>query len=78
MDEYENLKRKGFIGFAQKYLSKFKSKSHDLIDINVYTKLVELDSRLGTKASDQLLWCLNFTSRSDIIKVKIIVVIHNL
>ena len=73
LNEYEELKKKRFVGFAAKYLNKVKSKLHDEIDIQVYTKLVQLDSRLGTTASEQLRWCLEFTSRSDIIKVKIIV-----
>ena len=46
-----------------------ESKSNDKINKEVYTKLVELDTRLGRKASEQLLWCLYFTTRSDIIKV---------
>ena len=47
-----------------------ESKSDDQIDIEVYTKLVQLDSRLGTTASEQLQWCLNNTpTLSDIIKV---------
>ena len=69
--EYEDLKKKKYVGFAARYLDNFESKSHDQIDIHVYTKLVELDSRLGTTASEQLRWCLEFTSRSDIIKVTI-------
>ena len=74
MTDYEWLKEKGFPGFATKYLQNFESKSHDQIDIHVYTKLAKLDSRLGTTASEQLDWCIGWTTRSDIIKVKIIVV----
>ena len=60
-------------GFAQRYLRECdrQSKSDDQIDIQVYTKLVQLDSRLGTTASEQLAKCLQFTTRSDIIKVLI-------
>ena len=71
MNEYEIVKKKGFVGFADKYLYQFKSKSQDQIDIHIYAKLVKLDTRLGTTASEQLRWCLEFTSRSDIIKVTI-------
>ena len=62
---------RNFVGFAHKYLYKFKfeSMSDDQIDIEVYAKLVKLDSRLGTTASEQLAKCLQFTTRSDIIKV---------
>ena len=47
-----------------------ESKSNDEIDKDVYAKLVELDTRLGTTASDQLFKCLYRTTRSDIIKVE--------
>ena len=40
-------------------------------NIAVYTKLTELDARLGTTASEQLFGCLLKTSRLDIIKVSI-------
>ena len=70
LTEYEELKRKGYVGFAHEYLQECeKSKSDDRIDIKVYTKRVQLDSKLGTTASEQLQWCLNYTSRSDVIKV---------
>ena len=80
MNEYESLRKKGLVGIAQFYLMRCieESKTDDGIDIQVYTKLIELDSRLGTTASEQLNLCLQLTTRSDIIKVKIIVVIHNL
>ena len=41
-----------------------------MIKKEVYTKLVELDTRLGKKASRQLYECLENTTRSDIIKVR--------
>ena len=46
-----------------------ESKSNDKINKEVYTKLVELETRLGKKASEQLYECLWNTTRSDIIKV---------
>ena len=57
--------------YANEYLERCnkESKSNDKINKEVYTKLVELDTRLGTKASKQLFWCLENTTRSDIIKV---------
>ena len=59
-----------FVGFASKYFERFdkESKSDREIDREIYSKL-QLDSRLGTKASDQLYKCLSRTTRSDIIKV---------
>ena len=68
----ELIIRSGFVGFANDYLERCnrESKSNDNINKEVYTKLVELDQRLGTKASDQLYECLKYTTRSDIIKVR--------
>ena len=73
MNEYESLRKKNLVGFAHLFLWQ-ESKKDDQIDIQVYNKLVELDSKLGTTASEQLHGCIERTSRSDIIKVKIIVV----
>ena len=71
MNEYEEIRKIGFFGFANLYLNqcKAKSKSDDEIDVQVYKKLVELDSKLGTTASKQLDRCLFFTTRSDFIQV---------
>ena len=57
--------------FAWLYLGRCneESKSNDKINKEVYTKLVELDTRLGRKASELLFGCLENTTRSDIIKV---------
>ena len=48
-----------------------EEKSDDEIDIEVYTRLAELDSKLGTTAaaSEQLSYILCQTTRLDIIKV---------
>ena len=68
---YEELRKSGAVGFAHIYLLQYdrESKPNDEIDIQVYTKLVDLDAKLGTTASEQLQRCLNYTTRSDIIKV---------
>ena len=75
MSGHAGLRKRGYVGFAHRYLRrriKQESKSDDQIDIQVYTKLVQLDSKLGTTASEQLAKCLEFTARSDIIKVLIL------
>jgi len=61
------------VGFAYVYLIRCEeeSKSDDEIDIQVYTKLVELDSRLDTTAAEQLIYCVILTQRLDLIKVSI-------
>ena len=71
------MKKKGYIGFAGFYLEQYvKFKSDNKIDIQVYTMLVKLDSRLGTTASEQLKKCLQLKTRSDIIKVYLSFFIH--
>ena len=61
------------MGFAHAYLVRCEkeSKSDNEIDIQVYTKLVELDSRLDITAAEQLFYCVIKTQRLDLIKVSI-------
>ena len=56
MSEYESVRRDGWTGFAQVYLKQCheESKSNNQIDKEVYNKIVELDTRLGLTASEQL------------------------
>jgi len=71
VNEYESLRKGRSGGFAKAYLDRCneESKSDDAIDKGIYSKLLELDTRLGTTASEQLFWCLYNTTRLDIIKV---------
>ena len=71
MTEYEALRKDDWVGFAEVYLERCneESKPNDEIDKKVYAKLVELDTRLGTTASEQLYKCLGRTLNLDIIKV---------
>ena len=66
------MKKYDLVGYAEVYLDSCnkESDSNDIIDINVYKKLVELDTKLGTSASDQLFKCLKKTTRLDIIEVR--------
>ena len=72
MSEYVSLREANYVGFANVYLQQCtnESNSDDKIDEGVYSKLVELDTRLGTTASEQLFGSLCKTTRSDIIKVE--------
>ena len=74
MNEYEELRKHGWVGFAEVYLSQYniESKTENIPDIEVYNQLVKLDARLGTTSSEQLFKCLFHTTRLDIIKVDII------
>ena len=69
--EYEKLREIGYVGFAHVYLVRRdkESKAEDIADVQLYTKLVELDTRLGTTATEQLFWCLYNSLRLDLIKV---------
>ena len=55
------------------YLKRFdeESKEGNMIDIELYGRLVELDTKLGTSSSEQLCHCLPYTSRREIIEVYI-------
>lgn len=71
MNEIKDLRTMNLVGFAHFYLHQFyeKAKTDDEKDIQIYTKLVQLDSKLGTSATEQLLWCVFYTLRFDLIKV---------
>ena len=73
INECKSLRKAGANGFAETYLYRCnkESESNEVIDINLYEKLLAVDMKLGTTASDQLYCCLFYTTRSDIIKVKI-------
>ena len=60
-----------YVGFAELYLHQIEMRweKDDKIDVRIYTKLVKVDSKMGTTASKQLSRCLHYTTRSDIIKV---------
>ena len=68
---YERMRKYGWVGFAHIYLHRCKeeSESEEKIDSHVYDKLIKLDTRLGTTASEQLVTCLGHTIRWNIIKV---------
>ena len=71
VSEYDCIRKKGYFGFAGFYLSRFndQSTSDEKIDIQIYQTLAKLDARLGTTFSDQLIECLGWTTRLDIIEV---------
>ena len=66
------MKEKSVNSYAGLYLYRCnqESKSDGQIDIQLYKRLVELDRKLGTTASEQLLRCLLNTTSLDIIKVR--------
>ena len=72
IEEYERLRNLTWVGFAHVYLFRCNKvlKSNNEIDIELYTKLAELDSRIGTTAAEILFSCL-YRTRWDLIKVLI-------
>ena len=60
-------------GYADYYLAKCwnGSKLANEADVTIYSKLLEIDSALGAPVSRQLWACLSWTTRWDIIKVRI-------
>ena len=71
VNENECLKISNHIGFAYLYFSRSnqESQSDNEIVKEVYTKLIELDTRLGTPPSEQLFHSILYTLDSDILKV---------
>ena len=70
--DYDSINKLACIcGYATFYLKTCEndSKMINEADATVFQKLVDIDSTLGTKLSDQLYWCLYYTTRWDIIKV---------
>lgn len=58
-------------GFAIMYLQNHLNKqtTKNMSDISIFKKLVEIDFKLGATVLEQLNWCLNYSTRSDLIKV---------
>ena len=69
--ECEKLREIFLVGFAHVYLWRCdkESKTENIADVQLYKKLVELDTRLGTTATEQLFKCVFYSLRFDIIKV---------
>ena len=66
-DFYWIKKETNYAGFADYYLSEYDSRGD--AEWAVYQRLVDIDAVRGTDASLQLFRCINWTTRSDIIKV---------
>ena len=64
-------------GYANCYLMKCwnKTKRINEADASVYRELTDIDSKLGTNISIQFEHCLSWTTRWDIIKVGIFVLL---
>ena len=69
--DYDWITNKDYAGYAHIYLQACwnKSEMKNEADVSIYRELVDIDSKLGTNASLQLLNCLAYTTRWDLIKV---------
>ena len=77
MDQVEHddkLRELGYVGYADYYLQECWNESElkNKADVKIYKQLLEIDSKLGTTESEQLLGCLSYSSRKDLIEVWII------
>ena len=71
-NNFDVLREKhGVVGYANYYLlgcwdeSELKNKA----DLTIYKQLLEIDAKLGTTQSEQLLECVFYSLRIDLIKV---------
>ena len=69
--DYDWIKKRNYVGYADYYLHKCQidPKLTNEADAMVYQKLINIDTVLGTDASQQLFKCVHWTDRWDIIKV---------
>ena len=74
VSEYDSLRQTKLGGFANQYLEQCNNEfeTDDEVNIQVFSKLVELDSRRGkTSAAEQLFHCIHQSLRLDIVEVSI-------
>ena len=74
MDQVEHddkLRELGYVGYANYYLHNCwdESELKNNADVTIYKQLLEIDSKLGTTQSKQLLGCLRHSTRKDLIEV---------
>ena len=71
-NNFDVLREKhGFVGYANYYLRQCYDESQlvNKADVTIYGQLLEIDTKLGTTQAEQLLWCVHWSVRMDLIKV---------
>ena len=71
-NNFDVLREKhGYVGYANYYVFNCwdKSELKNKADVAVYKQLLEIDSKLGTTQTEQLLKCLRHSPRKDLIEV---------
>ena len=68
---FDQLRKLGFVGYANYYLPNCFDKSQlvNKADVTIYKQLLEIDSKLGTTQAEQLFECVFWSVRMDLIKV---------
>ena len=69
--DHDKLRGDGFVGYAHFYLQECWNESElkNNSDVSIYKQLLEIDSKLGTAPSEQLLGCLDYSPRKDLVEV---------
>ena len=68
--DYDAFRRDNYAGYAEYYLREcYGPDRMKEADVSVYRRLVDIDTVLGTDASQQLNYCIYWTTRRDIITV---------
>ena len=69
-NDYNWLRKSKFAGYANILVQNCWNDSIMMneADCSVYRELIDIDLMLGTNASEQLFWCLYWTTRLDLIK----------
>ena len=70
-NKFDELREKGFVGYAEYYLFKCWNESElkNKAVVAIYKQLLEIDAKLGTTQSEQLFKCVFYSLRMDLIKV---------
>lgn len=72
MIKYKGLSEQPFYGYAHLYLQQFEETYVDKVAeafVDIYTKLVELDTKIGISAAEQLFGNVGHLLNLDLIKV---------
>ena len=71
-NDYDELRQKyNWVGYAHYYLGQCHDDSELMneAETEIYRKLLEIDSKLGTTQTEQLFRCVFYSVRMDLIKV---------
>ena len=70
-NNFDVLREDGYVGYANYYLQECYDESEliNKAEIKIYKKLLEIDAKLGTTSTEQLIWCVFNSIRMDLFKV---------